>query len=460
MIPVALPSAVDWELSTNVCTGLCCLTLAFEVMVATLGGGPLMKQQPLAFIVYLAYEDTHTCALGLLTIRHFLLLSFHCYCCHHQVPWITTRKGPWTCQPIKGVSLNPDGSLAAEPGNEVAQYVAEGSWRNAHAREVLNQYGLPLIHIYNETATAWAFHRQNLDGQECSHFCHPSLPQFWLWHLRNSFKDHKLTPVEEPWKQVPKAGCAIIYEWEETKFGSPKTAAAEEAEKKANATASFWEWIRGRSGSSGGGKIQVKDGVLHPPQSASQAAAGVTLEEAGVEGGVGGGKKGTARGGVGPWEVLQKLLDLRLLRPPQQDKSSSGSSKDEAGTRDGHRQQPRKQDAAAAAKQGVGAKQQTPQQQQQQQEGSPAKVSAVKLERGPRRQQVPLAGQQRGGSSVREGGVRGPQAPGHHHAAGHAEGAVIRHRRKKQQQQQQLSGGPVKAGIQAGAGQQQQQAGD
>jgi hypothetical protein len=386
------------------------------------------------------------------------------------VPWITTRKGPWTCQPIKGVYLNPDGSLAAEPGNEVAQYVTEGSWRNAHAREVLTQYGLPLIHIYNETATAWAFHRQNLDGQECSHFCHPSLPQFWLWHLRNTFRDHKLTPVEDPWKQVPKAGCAIIYEWEETKFGSPKTAAAEEAEKVANATASFWEWIRGSTGSSGG-KIQVKDGVLLPPSAASQAAvgaaAGVASEEAGAGGGGGGGKQGAVGGGLGLWEVLQKLLDLRLLRPPQQgkDSSSSGSSKDEAGTREGMRQQPRKQDAAAGlqqqgAKQGVGAKQQTPQQtpqqqQQQQQDGSPAKVSTVKLERGSRRQQVPLAGQQRAGSPVREGGVQGPQTPGHHHAAGHAAGTVIRHRRKKQQQQ--LSGGPVKAGVIARAGQQQQQ---
>lgn len=209
----------------------------------------------------------------------------------YKVPWIRTRKGPWTCQPIQGVSLNPDGSIGAQDGNEVAQYVARGSWRNQHAREVLAQYGLPLLPIYNVTVPAWDFHRRNLAGQECSHFCHPSLPQFWLWHMLSVFKQQQLPFVEDPWKQIPKSGCAIVREWEENHFGAPKPKADIEKEARQQAQSSFWDWLLG------GSQVSVKDGVVVPPVDAS----------AGVADGA----------SVSPWEVVQKLLDLRVLQQPQ-----------------------------------------------------------------------------------------------------------------------------------------------
>jgi hypothetical protein len=269
----------------------------------------------------------------------------------YKVHWIKTRKGPWTCQPIQGVSLQPDGSIRAEDGNEVADYVARGSWRNQHAREVLAQYGLPLLPIYNVTVPAWGFHRQNLDGQECSHFCHPSLPQFWLWHMLSVFRQEQLPFVEDPWQQIPKSGCAIIREWEENQFGAPKSKADIEKEARQQAQSSFWDWLSGRS------KVLVEDGVVVPP-------VGVTT-------GVGGGVS------VSPWEVVQKLLDLRVLQQPQ------------------------------------------PQQQQQQVQQEKQRKGLQ--EKGTRRQQqLP--------------------AKSKHLWQGGNEQLVVRHRRKKQQQQQQRGG--------------------
>jgi hypothetical protein len=47
----------------------------------------------------------------------------------YKVPWIGTRKGPFACQPVKGLSMDKDGALHAEAGNAVAEYVMQvGGW--------------------------------------------------------------------------------------------------------------------------------------------------------------------------------------------------------------------------------------------------------------------------------------------------------------------------------------------
>lgn len=303
----------------------------------------------------------------------------------YKVAWIKTRKGPWTCQPIQGVSLNPDGSLSAEQGNSVAAYVARGSWRNQHAREVLQQYGLPLLSIYNATVPAWDLHRHNMQGQECSHFCHPSLPQFWLWHMLQAFKQQALPAVRDPRAApVPKAGCAVIRDWDESKYGFPKPQKGGDAGREQDKAAEqsrqqgFWEWLQGKAG-----PVVVKDGAVVPPASGAGSGAG--------EG-----------GGVSAWQVLQQLLDLQLLQVPQ----------------------PRQQSQRAKAGAGVQQKQQQPRVQQEK--------GRARQEKGARPGQQPLpppppSKQQQGlvaaGKPVR---TAGPQVE---------ERLVVRHRRKKQQQQ-------------------------
>jgi hypothetical protein len=173
------------------------------------------------------------------------------------VPWLGTRKGPWTCSPIKGVELHPDGSLVPQPGNAVAEFVARGSWRNTYARAILGkQYGMPLVSIYNVTVPAWRFHRSNLAGQECSHFCHPSLPQLWVHALFAALRGARVPPIADPRKQKIKAGCAHAFDHLETRFGSPLPAAHVLSE--ADRQRAFFDWLFGRR------SYGLKDGVLVP----------------------------------------------------------------------------------------------------------------------------------------------------------------------------------------------------
>ena len=117
----------------------------------------------------------------------------------YKSAWLTPGKGPsppYQCKAIPGVVLGTDGALAVtKKGNKVAEYVASGTWRNLDARRVLGGYGMPLLHIYNVTATAWDKHRRNLKGQECSHFCFPSIPQLWVYQLYKTLQERGVREV-------------------------------------------------------------------------------------------------------------------------------------------------------------------------------------------------------------------------------------------------------------------------
>lgn len=43
----------------------------------------------------------------------------------YKVPWIGKRKGPFTCQPVQGLSMDADGALHADAGNAVAEFVMQ-----------------------------------------------------------------------------------------------------------------------------------------------------------------------------------------------------------------------------------------------------------------------------------------------------------------------------------------------
>ncbi|KAF6251417.1 hypothetical protein COO60DRAFT_619659 [Scenedesmus sp. NREL 46B-D3] len=143
----------------------------------------------------------------------------------YKVPWIGKRKGPFTCQPVQGLSMDADGALHADAGNAVAEFVMQGSWRNIMARDILaKKYKLPFIPVYNSSATAWQFHRVNFDGQECSHYCHPSIPQLWVWVLKQTLQRHGMRPVGN-WQEVKrrKPGCATVLDRDEGQYGGAKS---------------------------------------------------------------------------------------------------------------------------------------------------------------------------------------------------------------------------------------------
>eukprot|EP00877_Chromochloris_zofingiensis_P010268 jgi/Chrzof1/5495/Cz16g05120.t1 len=107
----------------------------------------------------------------------------------YQVEWISKRQGPFNCQPIQGLKFKTDGSLAATTPTKVIQAVVEGTWRNIEAHRILRDiYSMPIMPIYNVTATAYQMHRENSKGRSavifvilhyhrfgCTRYCRPSL---------------------------------------------------------------------------------------------------------------------------------------------------------------------------------------------------------------------------------------------------------------------------------------------
>ena len=65
----------------------------------------------------------------------------------------------------------------------IYQSVADGGWRNIIARSVMDKAHVPVLQIWNESMLLWNYHRDNGAGWECTHFCFPSAPQVWVYHL-------------------------------------------------------------------------------------------------------------------------------------------------------------------------------------------------------------------------------------------------------------------------------------
>ncbi|KDD73428.1 hypothetical protein H632_c2187p0, partial [Helicosporidium sp. ATCC 50920] len=76
------------------------------------------------------------------------------------------------CQPIEGVSLLEDGRLE---GADL--HVLQGGWRNKISNPILDDWGIPVVHTWNESVPMWDAHTPN----ECSHFCAPGVYNFWIW---------------------------------------------------------------------------------------------------------------------------------------------------------------------------------------------------------------------------------------------------------------------------------------
>ncbi|KAL0040750.1 hypothetical protein WJX79_004140 [Trebouxia sp. C0005] len=63
------------------------------------------------------------------------------------------------------------------------QSVVEGGWRNVISRAVMAAADIPVLQIWNESIALWNYHRDNGAGWECTHYCFPSAPQVWVYHL-------------------------------------------------------------------------------------------------------------------------------------------------------------------------------------------------------------------------------------------------------------------------------------
>lgn len=74
-------------------------------------------------------------------------------------------------------SLQGDGDMELEPGYSDKYGLQQGLWRNKAADAVMRASGIPIIGSFNESVPMWKAHRDNGQGYECTHPCHPAASQ-------------------------------------------------------------------------------------------------------------------------------------------------------------------------------------------------------------------------------------------------------------------------------------------
>eukprot|EP00884_Botryococcus_braunii_P003717 jgi/Botrbrau1/13346/Bobra.0158s0002.1 len=104
--------------------------------------------------------------------------------------------GPPPCFPVgrnltdeDAVRLLPNGHLVSD--RKDLQVLVEGGWRNKVALPIIEALGIPIMHTWNQTLPLWWTKNHynpscELDDYtcgDCTHSCHPSIYQMWLYHL-------------------------------------------------------------------------------------------------------------------------------------------------------------------------------------------------------------------------------------------------------------------------------------
>ena len=64
-----------------------------------------------------------------------------------------------------------------EQGFKDPGQILRGGWRNVAADAVMQAASIHIIYSFNETLRMQNMHRNNGQGHECTHYCHPSAPQ-------------------------------------------------------------------------------------------------------------------------------------------------------------------------------------------------------------------------------------------------------------------------------------------
>ena len=91
---------------------------------------------------------------------------------------------PYVCKPLN-VSLQDDNTLLPQPGCDaaVAQDNVEGGFRNRIANPIVASLGIPIVHTWNFSVPMWEYYHHVAKDGDCTHSCHPSGYQVWLYQL-------------------------------------------------------------------------------------------------------------------------------------------------------------------------------------------------------------------------------------------------------------------------------------
>lgn len=112
-------------------------------------------------------------------LGHYLLRCArwrHAACrLQRKQPIICHLPSPSPC--VSAFAAQGNGTMELEPGFTDKYGLQQGLWRNKAADAVMRSAGIPLIQSFNESVPMWRAHRDNGQGYECTHPCHPSLSQ-------------------------------------------------------------------------------------------------------------------------------------------------------------------------------------------------------------------------------------------------------------------------------------------
>lgn len=87
--------------------------------------------------------------------------------------------------------LQASGMVLTDLSPLVLQSTMHGGWKNMVALPIIEQLtDMPIIHTWNESVMMWEYHTHfNFDAVDCTHMCHPSEYQYWVYEMYRSFKN-------------------------------------------------------------------------------------------------------------------------------------------------------------------------------------------------------------------------------------------------------------------------------
>ena len=91
---------------------------------------------------------------------------------------------PFVCKPLN-VTLQTDNTLIPQQESDpaAAQEIVQGGFRNRIANPVISSLGIPIIQTWNLSVPMWEYYHHVAEKGDCTHSCHPSGYQVWLYQL-------------------------------------------------------------------------------------------------------------------------------------------------------------------------------------------------------------------------------------------------------------------------------------
>ena len=91
---------------------------------------------------------------------------------------------PFVCKPLN-VTLQNDNTLVPQEQSDsaAAQDILQGGFRNHVANSIIASLGIPIVETWNLSVPMWEYYHHVAEKGDCTHSCHPSGYQVWLFQL-------------------------------------------------------------------------------------------------------------------------------------------------------------------------------------------------------------------------------------------------------------------------------------